>query len=173
MQVKLKRVELDKKEVLINLIEKYDYEFSQYIPWDVDERGLYCNDDEVADCYWQTDGNDAAYFIEVDEKLAGFVMVANASGLGDRETDYMISEFFVMHKYRRSGVGKQAFFDVLSKHKGRWQVFYFPENISASNFWERVIKEYTKGHYELIQSHPHPDYLFNDTFRNVIYFDNI
>jgi len=172
MQMELKPVEPNKKDILLNLFEKYDYEFSQYLTFlDVNELGLY--NDEVPSCYWQNDGKHVAYFIEVDKKLAGFVMVADASTVGDRKTDFMIDEFFVMYKYRRLGIGKQAFFDVLKKHRGRWQVYYHPKNTPAVSFWEKAINEFTRGEYELINSHPHPDYAHGDGIsRNVIFFDN-
>ena len=98
-------------------------------------------------------------------------MVIDSPKLEGEETDYQIEEFFVMYKYRRSGVGKQAFFEVLDKHKGRWQLYYHPKNTTSADFWQRVINEYTKGQYKLIKSHPqivYDDGLLGDVF----FFDN-
>ena len=116
MQTVLRRIELEDREILANLIEKYDYEFSQYDNRDVNKLGLYGY--EYLDYYW-TEDKRWAYFIEVDGKLAGFVMIIDLPEVEGTETDFQIAEFFVMYKYRRSGVGKQAFFQVLGKHKGR------------------------------------------------------
>jgi len=107
-----------------------------------------------------------AYFIIVDGKLAGFVMVFNYREEGDPETDYQIAEFFVMYKYRRCGVGRQALFQVLDRHKGRWGLGWHPKNIVSALFWKSAINEYTKGKFELIKSNPklkYPDGSFGDT----------
>jgi predicted acetyltransferase len=108
--------------------------------------------------------------LDVDGNLAGFVMVFNHRNEGDPETDYQIAEFFVIYKYRRSGVGKQAFFQVLDKHKGRWGLGTHPKNVTAMKFWENSICEYTKGKYESIKSNSnaYPD----GSHINLFYFDN-
>ena len=41
MKVKLKQVTRDEKVILSNLLEKYDYEFSQWDKRDIDAQGLY------------------------------------------------------------------------------------------------------------------------------------
>jgi len=168
MQVILRQAELDDREILANLLEKYDYEFSQYDGRDVNKLGLYGY--EYLDYYWNADKR-WAYFIEVDGKLAGFVMVIDLPEVEGTETDFQIAEFFVMYKYRRSGVGRQAFFLVLDKHKGRWQLKRHPKNIASVCFWDNVINEYTKGQYELITSHPKLDYV-DGTLGDVFFFDN-
>ena len=72
MTVTLCPVSLEQKEILRNLLEKYDYEFSQWDLRDVNENGLFGY--EYLDNYW-TEENRWAYFIRADGKLAGFVMV--------------------------------------------------------------------------------------------------
>jgi len=170
MQMTLKPVEKSQEQTLLNLMEKYEYEFSQYHGWDVEEDGLYgC---EIEEEYWEENEKYVAYFIEADGNLAGFVMIGEGNE-GDKETDYLVSEFFVMHKYRRFGIGKQAFYQILDKYKGTWQVLYNPKNTTSAGFWERAIDEHTDGKYEHIKSHPHEDYVYEDgTLGNVIYFSN-
>ena len=167
MQVKLRKVELEDREILANLFEKYEYEFTQYNGEGVNKLGLIGY--PYLDFYW-TDDDRWAYFIDVDDNLAGFVLVFNYREEGDPETDYQIAEFFVIYKYRRSGVGKQAFFQALDKHRGRWGLGTHPKNVAAVNFWKNSINEYTKGQYESIESKPnaYPD----GSHANVFYFDN-
>ena len=117
MKTTLRKAELEDREILANLIEKYEYEFSQYNNKDVNKFGLYGY--KYLDYYW-TEPNRWAYFIEVDEKLAGFVMVNDYPESEDRRTDFVISEFFIMHKYRRKGIGKKAFFMAADLHRGTW-----------------------------------------------------
>ena len=165
MQVEIKQVCADEKEILRNLLEKYDYEFSQWNKRDVNELGLFGY--PYFDHYW-TENERWAYFIYADHKLAGFAMVNNLPEVDDRQTDFQMAEFFVLYKYRRSSVGKQAFFKVLELHKGRWQLKLHPDNLGSVHFWNRVINEYTNGVYELVKSYPRTEY--NDGTAGDIFF---
>ncbi|NLO84514.1 MAG: GNAT family N-acetyltransferase [Clostridiales bacterium] len=168
MAVKLRSVQLEDREILSNLLEKYNYEFSQYDQLDVNKLGLYGY--QYLDYYW-TEKNRWAYFIQVDEKLAGFVMVNDYSVVEDRKTDFVIAEFFVMYKYRRRGIGKEAFYQVLDLHKGTWQLKRHPKNIPSVHFWDRVVNEYTKGKYEAILAHPDSKYE-DGTLADIFFFES-
>jgi len=167
MNVALRLVLFEEKEILSNLLEKYHYEFTQYEIRDVNKLGLYGY--QSLD-YYLTDEKRWAYFIVVDDQLAGFALVRNH--LSEcMETYFVISEFFVMYKYRNSGVGRQAFFQVLGKHKGQWRLCQHPKNITSACFWDSVIKEYTKGQYELMRSHP--NVIYNDgTLGDMFFFSS-
>ena len=141
MNVELQLIEIEDREILSNLLEKYDYEFSQYDNRDVNKFGLYGY--QYLDYYW-TEKNRWAYFIIVDGNLAGFVMVIDLPEVDDREADFQIAEFFVMYKYRRMGVGKQAFFKVLDKHNGRWQLKRHPKNLSSVHFGIKLLMNIVK-----------------------------
>jgi len=168
MIVELKQVTVDEKEILKNLLEKYDYEFSQWDKRDVNKIGLYGY--QYLDYYWN-EAKRWAYFILVDDKLAGFAMIIDLPEVDDRDTDYQMAEFFVLHKYRRSGVGKQAFFKVLNIHKGKWQLKRHPANLDSVCFWDKVINEYTNGRYELVKAYPKTEY--NDgTLGDIFFFEN-
>lgn len=168
MNVELRQAQLEDREILSNLLEKYDYEFSQYDNRDVNKLGLYGY--QYLDYYW-TEKNRWAYFIEVDGKLAGFVMVNDYPEVEDRKTDFVISEFFVIYKYRRSGIGKQAFFKVLNLHKGTWQLKRHPKNMPSVYFWNKAVNEYTNGKYEMIESYPNTEY-DDGTLADVFFFES-
>ncbi|MDR1690124.1 MAG: GNAT family N-acetyltransferase [Clostridiales bacterium] len=168
MEVALRLAQEDDKEILRNLLEKFLYEFSQYDGRGVNKLGL-CGYNYL-DFYW-TEQNRWAYLIEVDGWLAGFALVYDYPETGDRETNFSLAEFFVIHKYRRLGVGKQAFFSVLDKHRGKWQLKRHPRNIIAARFWDKVISEYTHGNFELIEAYPNTEY--NDgALGDIFFFDN-
>lgn len=167
--IELKKVELEDREILSNLIEKYDYEFSQYDNRDVNKLGLYGY--QYLDCYWWAEEKRWAYFIIVEGKLAGFIMVNDYPEVKSRKTKFVMSEFFIMYKYRRLGIGKQAFFKVLNLHKGTWQLKRHPKNKPSVYFWNKVIAEYTKGNYELIESCPHTEY-DDGTLADVFFFES-
>ena len=133
----------DEKEILRNLLEKYDYEFSQYTLEDVNPLGLFGY--SRVDHYW-TDPNRWAFFIKVDGKLAGFVMVITYSESGEK-TDYSMAEFCVLYKYRRQGVGKKAAFKIFERFPGVWELKYHPKNTASEKFWHSVVGEYTGNSY--------------------------
>ena len=166
MKIELKQVTIDEKEILKNLLEKYDYEFSQWDKRDVNKLGVYGY--EYLDYYW-TEDKRWAYFILVGGKLAGFAMVIDLPEVGDRDTDFQMAEFFVLHKYRRLGIGKQAFFKVLDIHKGRWQLKRHPANEASVHFWDKAIDEYTNGRFELIKAYPGTEY-DDGTLADVFFF---
>lgn len=167
MKLELKPVKLEEKEILRNLLEKYDYEFSQYDNRDVNPLGLYGYG--YLDHYW-TDKSRWAYFILADDNLAGFVMVNDHPDVKGK-IDYAMSEFFVMHKYRRSGVGRYAALKTFDRFRGMWQLKRHPKNLSSVKFWNRIIAEHTKGDYLLIEEHA--DAKFEDgTYGEVFFFDN-
>jgi len=157
MNIELKQALVEDREILSNLLEKYLYDLSQYDDNDVNKLGLYGY--PYLDCYWWEEENRWAYFIIVDERIAGFIMVNDYPEAPDRKTDFVISEFFVMHKYRRFGVGKQAFFKVLNLHKGTWQLKRHPKNLPAVQFWQMTIDEYTGGKYEFFESYPNTEFI--------------
>jgi len=66
-------------------------------------------------------------------------------------TDYTISEFFIMYKYRQIGVGKYSVKYILDKYKGKWQLKYHPKNKNSKIFWNKTIEEYTNGKYKIIK----------------------
>jgi predicted acetyltransferase len=140
MEISIVSVAKEEKEILRNLLEKYDFEFSQYHKLDVNNLGLYGYD--YLDNYW-TEKNRFPYFIKVDDKLAGFIMVDDypIEGL---QTNWTMSNFFVMYKYRNLGVGSFCVNYMFDKHKGQWGLMYHPKNITSKNFWNKVVREYTK-----------------------------
>ena len=170
MNVTLSPVQRGEKEILRNLLEKYDYEFSQWDLRDVNDLGLYGYD--WLDCYW-TEKNRWAYFIRVDGKLAGFVMVNDYPEVPGRPIDFALAEFFVMYKYRRAGVGTAAAQMAFDLHRGAWELKYHPHNKPSSAFWNRVVGDYTGGAYELIRNYPDHSVDYDDgTPADVIFFTN-
>lgn len=167
MNIELKQVSTDEKEILKNLLEKYNYEFSQWDKRDVNKLGLYGY--SYLDCYW-TEKNRWAYFIVVDNQLAGFAMVNNYQEAPE-PCDYSLAEFFVMVKYRRKGVGKIAAYKLFDLHHGRWQLKRHPHNIPSVHFWNNVVSGYSKDNYRLVESYPDTEYA-DGTPGDVLFFKN-
>jgi predicted acetyltransferase len=146
-RIAIEPVPKEQKETLRNLLEKYLYEFSQYEKTEVDEAGLYGY--KYLDNYW-TEEKRFPFFIKVDGKLAGFFLVNDypeeMSG-----TDYCMSEFFVMYKYRGKGVGSFAARYAFEKFRGKWQLKYHPANAASAAFWNKTVSAFTGGKYKTLQ----------------------
>ena len=168
----LKIIEAKKedRDTVMNLLEKYLYEFSQWEKTDVNDNGLYGY--EYLDCYFE-EKNRFPYLIKVDGKLTGFVLVSNYPEVPKEKTDFCLSEFFIMNKYRRKGYGKEAVFQVLNMHHGKWQLKRHPHNIGSVHFWNNVIAEYTKGNFRLVEKYPNKEVAYDDgTLADVFFFEN-
>ncbi len=136
MKIELKRVKEEEKTILGHLLELYNYDFSEFEDTDVNALGLYGY--SYLDCYWTGDRR-YAYFIKVDGNLAGFIMVCDYCYVTKDRDTLFLSEFFVMKKYRRKGIGEYAAKTVLKKHKGKWELTMHPKNRTSLKFWEKVI----------------------------------
>jgi predicted acetyltransferase len=84
------------------------------------------------------------FVVLVSGRLAGFVLVgdrAHFAGRGVRE----ISEFFVLRKYRRRGLGSHAARTVFARFPGRWEVAELTWNVPAQRFWRGLIRACAVG----------------------------
>jgi predicted acetyltransferase len=144
MKIDLVEVEESEKSVLRQLIELYAYDFSEFDGADVNEHGFFGY--TYLDYYW-TEGARHPFFIRVDGKLAGFVLISDYVYMLKTCQARSVTEFFVMRKYRRKGIGKLVAFQVFDKYPGKWEVIQHGHNLSSIRFWEKVIREYTGGNF--------------------------
>jgi predicted acetyltransferase len=144
MEIILEPILKEQKSVFVQMMELYNYDFSIYEDSDINEYGYYGY--SHIDDYWNEEGR-FPYFIRVDGKLAGFVLVSRHCRYIDGSDCRDMSEFFVLQKYRRNGVGSLAAKAAFDKHRGRWEVTQLINNIPAQKFWKTVITEYTGGNY--------------------------
>ena len=167
MDISITPISINEKEILRNLLEKYEYDNSQYESTDVNDCGLYGY--KYLDHYW-TDKNRYAYFIKANNKLAGFIMIDDYLYYNEIKSNYCISEFFVMKKYRRMGVGKYAVKYIVNKYRGKWQIGYNPNNNTGKIFWNTVVKEITNEKYEIINDNKTHSY-GNGIYSEVLIFE--
>lgn len=146
MKIELVKVPMNQKMVLRHLVELYQYDFSEFDSADVNEHGVY--DYMFLDHYW-TEPDRIPFFVKVNEKYAGFVLLRI---LKNQEREYYsIAEFFIMRKYRRCRVGKKVAFQLFHQFQGEWEISEIEQNVSAQEFWRRVISEYTNNNYQEIR----------------------
>lgn len=128
--------------MLRNLMELYQHDHSEWDQADLDRHGLYGY--TYFDQYWTEEGRHP-FLVRIDGKLAGFVLVRtppNTSG------ENRVTEFFIVRKYRRKGIGRRVAFRIFDMFAGRWEIAQVQSNHIARAFWEQAISQYTKGQYE-------------------------
>ncbi|WP_216830802.1 GNAT family N-acetyltransferase [Alkalihalobacterium elongatum] len=145
MQIEIIPVLEEEKTILARLIELYEYDFSEFENSDVNALGLYGY--SYLDYYWTEKGR-FPYFIKVNSKLAGFVMVCDYCYISKDPDTLFMSEFFVMKKYRKQDIGKFAAKEVFKLHKGKWEMTVHPKNPVAIKFWTNVIEESVGKNYK-------------------------
>lgn len=144
MKTMIKRVNSADKNALANLLEKYNYEFSQYDKRQYDNNGLFGY--KYLNNYF-TEESRHAYFIYVDDTLAGFALI-NKYKECERPIDWSMAEFFVSYNFRRQGVATEAVRQIFDIHKGFWHIKYHRKNIASAVLRNKVAKMYD-GNYEL------------------------
>ncbi len=84
------------------------------------------------------------FVIRVDGRPAGFALVserAHFAGDGTRE----ISEFFVLRRYRRRGVGGRVARALFARFPGHWELAELSWNVAAQRFWRGLIRRCAVG----------------------------
>lgn len=130
------------KLVLRNLLHLYLYDLSEYKQTDVNDHGTF--EYPRVDQYWYDDAC-APFYLRADGRIAGFVLIHRYDLL--KHNRCVISEFFVLQKYRRRRVGTEAARLIFSAFPGPWEVSEIPANLPSQMFWRRVIGEFTQGAY--------------------------
>ncbi|WP_238996488.1 hypothetical protein [Paenibacillus pinistramenti] len=59
-----------------------------------------------------------------------------------------MAEFFVLKRFRRTGVGRTAAYALFDRFPGRWYISQLKTNTPAQAFWRAVVDEYTAGRYQ-------------------------
>jgi len=137
--VAIEPVDYAHKEVLGSLLQLYLYDFTEFEPATIEEDGRYPYRYLDEYCAPAPGEERHAYFIRKDGHLAGFAMVRVVNNSN------VMSEFFVMRPYRRSGTGAEAAKAVFQAHPGDWIVHEHPANLPAQAFWRRAIGDATGG----------------------------
>lgn len=136
--VEIRKARSADRELFERLWQLYLYDFSEFTGMSVRPDGTYPYFAEF-ELYWKKWGGNCAYLILADGQIAGFAMVHE---FWENEAAYL-AQFFVMRKYRRTGVGSRAARLVFETKAGRWGLHQLANNIPAQRFWDRVIFDLT------------------------------
>jgi len=119
MNIQLQPAQLKDKPLISNLLELYLHDMSEHDGSNVGQDGRYGY--KYLDSYWEEPTRQALLITAV-EQIAGFTLVNDFLPVSTTEAGKAIAEFFVLRKYRHSGVGQQAATFVFGQYPGKWQV---------------------------------------------------
>ncbi|MBW5447687.1 GNAT family N-acetyltransferase [Cohnella sp. CFH 77786] len=57
-------------------------------------------------------------------------------------TDYVVNSFFILKKYRRRGLGKEACKELFRKLPGRYAIGQLSNNVPAIQFWKNLYHSF-------------------------------
>jgi predicted acetyltransferase len=125
------------QRVLANLLELYVHDFSEFVPVDTGADGRFGY--SKLPLYW-SDPRRHPFLARLDGAWAGFALVHQVeNGICD------MAEFFVLRRYRRTGLGAELANRIWLRFPGPWQIRTRAANVPAHQFWQSAIARLT-GH---------------------------
>jgi len=105
---------------------------------EIDERsGLF--EMEEFDWFFEKEGL-TPYFIVHEGKRIGFMLLQSGPFVNKERYDYLVHSFFLLRKYRRKGLGKQACVRLFDQLPGRYAIGQLSNNEPAVAFWKNVYR---------------------------------
>ena len=145
MNITLSIISNEDKPVLSNLMQLYRYDSSEFDGHKLGPHGLYSY--KYLDHQW-TDTYRRPFMICVDREIAGFVLLTldmpkEFAILSVADRTNVISDFFIMRKFRYKGIGKYVAHSLFEQFQGNWEIKQTIGNKPAYIFWKKAISEYT------------------------------
>lgn len=143
--VAIDRAAAAEQPVIANMLQLYIHDFSELFAGtqrcDLDDDGLYRPDIPLG--HWWRLPDHVPLLIRVDGRLAGFALI-NDHGHSGLAVDWNVAEFFIVRKYRRTGVGMAAAHAIFSRWPGLWEAAVMRANTGARAFWAGTIAGHAK-----------------------------
>ena len=132
MKIEVQHGRLSDKPKFQRLMQLYLYDFSEFLPLDLDESGFF---KEILDSYF-ADASKTPFLVIVDGELAGFVLVSEETLLPENTGGKRIKEF-----------GNRAAAEVFARFPGRWEVRVVKSNLPAEKFWDVAIAAFAGSNH--------------------------
>ncbi len=162
MRIELHPPAEDHRAVITNLATYFRYEllpFAEPGGLRMNRFGIVADDDSATHekstageaIWWSKPGILLPMLITVNDEPAGFVDIARPPH-AHRSVDYRIEDFFIVNKWRRKGVGREALRIVLERYPGKWEVGWLPANAPAAKFWRAVCTKWNATDWPVEQT---------------------
>lgn len=131
------KVETNQRLILKHLITLFLHDLSEFNPDQEfnQENGLF----EFDEFEWFFEKNGLSpYFIIFDNNIVGFILIQSDPFTNPDRYDYLVNSFFILKKFRRRGLGKQAAHQLFQQLPGRYVIGQLSNNDPAIAFWRSV-----------------------------------
>lgn len=129
--------------VVTNLLEFYFHDLAEWFKFDQQPDGHYT---ESTDPYWR---DDCGIYLLYTEKIpVGFAIVGSGDEWLPGRAAKDMTEFFIVRRHRRAGIGREFAWHIWRLHAGPWIVRVFQPNSPALPFWRHTVSEFSRGKYE-------------------------
>src|SRR5687768_1690571 len=129
--MKIRAVDPTNLQILLNLMQAYEAEFSDITKKRPAEDGLFPLDTQI-------DSSHQGWLLYDDKSPIGFAITGTRSNRND------VSEFYIIPSLRKQGIGKFFAKKIFSQFSGPWQVRQIAGAGRATAFWRKAIGEFTK-----------------------------
>ena len=130
-------------DILKNLFELYLHDMAEWFRFDTTKAGNYAYPTEEI---WQQAID--VHLLYYGDIPVGFGLVGAADQWTSDASVSDMDEFFVVRRYRRSGVGRAFAATLWNEYPGPWLVRVFQRNLPAIPFWRSTIGIYASGHHQ-------------------------
>ncbi|MFZ6814366.1 GNAT family N-acetyltransferase [Undibacterium sp. Rencai35W] len=120
-----------------NMMQFYNYDFSEWHDIDLSETGLFRLQPKEA--YW-SQSNVKPFLIKMNDKLAGFAVIDDE--LTHDSSNYNLDYFFILRRYRGKGIAQAAIELLLNQFKGNWEIYSLRQNAIAEKFWRKILTQF-------------------------------
>jgi predicted acetyltransferase len=127
------------REWLTNVYPFYLHDLSEFDEhyYTLNERGSWEPDHLPS---WLQDDSDHPLVIRLPETRVGFALVNETPSVHVRPgCRFRLSEFFILKRHRRTGIGRRAAQALFARFPGRWQLSILARNAPAIAFWRGVL----------------------------------
>ncbi|HEX2872998.1 MAG TPA: GNAT family N-acetyltransferase [Polyangiaceae bacterium] len=142
--VSLHRATQADAECLSNLLELYIHDVCDIFPSvELGDNGRFGY--AKLPLYWAEPERRFAFVIRHADRVAGFALATRGSPVATDPDTLDVAEFFVLRKYRRLGVGREAARLLWQALPGAWTVRVAERNQRALAFWSSAVAEFAAG----------------------------
>jgi predicted acetyltransferase len=142
--------------LLANLLELYIHDLSELFPKIMlgpDGRFGYPS----LPLYWSEPERRYPFLIREGAQIAGFALVTRGSPASSDPDVLDMAEFFVLRRFRRSGVGRSAATQLWRSLPGTWVVRVLLANTGALAFWTALTSQFAGDALRELEHPNQPD----------------
>ncbi|MEM7182106.1 MAG: GNAT family N-acetyltransferase [Spirochaetota bacterium] len=161
MNVEISDVPFEDKDIVQNLMQLYQYDFTDCGSLLVNDRGAFVY--KYLDLYWR-EKDRIPLLIKAGGKIAGFALLNPISALNQKEI-MSFGEFFILRYLRNRSIGKTVAIQIINRFPGKWEISQTFENVVAQKFWLKVAKEVVGEDFQFIKLEEERKYII--TFANL------